>query len=284
MVDLRLILLNVGFSELNGNWNWRNIRSPFARIYFVTNGKAHTYFNKNMYVLNPGNLYLIPPLTSHNDECTGLFSHYYIHFYEKTDNKESIFEKFDFPVEIVADSLDILLIERLLKINPDRHLKDTDPKMYDNAASFFKYIADNNKIPTYFMLEIHSILCRLVSRFMKGAKQKSRYGDIRINKCLQYIHENLDKNITVSQLANISCVTGDYFCRIFKKQTNYTPIKYINLKKIEKAQLLLLTTNMPIIDVAMKLSIDNFSYFNRLFRKYTNISPGKYRKFITQSL
>ncbi|MDR1502748.1 MAG: AraC family transcriptional regulator [Prevotella sp.] len=229
--NLKLILLNIGISKLNDNWNWKNIRSPFARIYFVTNGQAHIYFNKKMYVLKPGNLYLIPPLTLHSDECLSFFTHYYIHFYEKTDNKKSIFEKLDFPVEIVADSLDMLLVERLLKINPDRYLKNTDPKTYDNVASFSQYIVDNNKIPTYSILETHSILCRLVSRFMKGAIQKSGYGDTRINKCLQYIHENPDKNITVSQLANISCITEDYFCRIFKKQTNYTPVKYINLKK-----------------------------------------------------
>lgn len=273
----KLILLNIGFSELNENWNWKNIRSPFARIYFITNGEACTHINKKKHVLKPGNLYLIPPLTLHDDECSGFFTHYYIHFYEKADNKESIFEKLDFPVEIAADSLDLLLIERLLKINPDRHLIHTDPKIYDNITSFSRYTADNNKIPAYSILETQSILCRLLSRFMERAKLRSGYGDTRINKCLRYIHENPHKNITVSQLADISCVTEDYLSRIFKKQTNYTPIKYINLKKIEKAQILLLTTDMPIIDIAIQLSIENISYFNRLFKQYAHISPSKYR-------
>lgn len=102
--------------------------------------------------------------------------------------------------------------------------------------------------------------------------------DERVNKCLQYIHENVDKNITISDLADIACITEDHFIRIFKKEVNCTPIKYINLKKLEKAQLLLLTTDMPIKDIAFELSADNISYFNRSFKNHTGKTPGQYRE------
>jgi len=279
-----LILLNVGFSELNANWNWKNINSPFARIYYVTGGEAKTYIGEKIYALRPERLYLTPPFTLHDDECDGFFSLFYIHFYEKTYNKESIFDKLDFPVEIETNELDPLLISRLFYINPDRHLKHIDPGMYDNMPTFSQYIAANNLLPSYSILETQGILCQLVARFLESAKIKSRYEDVRIDKCLQYIHENTDKNISLSTLADISCLTEDHLIRIFKKEMHLTPIKYINQKKIEKAQLLLLTSDMSIADIALELSIDNISYFNRLFKQYTNVTPSRYRSQYNNSI
>lgn len=275
--NLNLVLLNVGYSELNANWNWQNINSPFARIYYVTGGEAKTYIDGKGYALTPGNLYLTPPFAPHDDESDSLFSLYYIHFYEKAYNKESIFDKLDFPVEIKGSALNSLLIERLLHINPGRHLQHIDPKVYDNTPTFSQYIAESNRMPIHSLLETQGILHQLMSGFLEYAKLKSRYEDERINKCLQYIHQNMDKDVVLSQLADVACITEDHLIRIFKKETGYTPIKYINLKKIEKAQLLLLTTDISIADIAMELSIDNISYFNRLFKQYTNQTPSQYR-------
>jgi AraC-like DNA-binding protein len=46
---------------------------------------------------------------------------------------------------------------------------------------------------------------------------------------------------------------------------------------MEKAQLLLLTTDMSVTDIAMDLSTDSIPYFYRLFKQYTGSTPGEYR-------
>lgn len=275
--NLNFILLNVGFSEPNESWNWKGIHSPFARIYYVTKGNAKTYINNKVYELKPHHLYLTPPFTLHDDECDDRFSLYYIHFYEKAIKKESIFDTYDFPVEMPTGKLQQLLIERLLEINPDRHLQFIDPKLYDNMPTFSRYVADNRKMPAYSVIETQGILHQLISGFFENANTKPGYIDVRISKCLRYIHENTEEDISVSFLANLSCISEDHLIRVFKKEMNCTPLKYINIKKIEKAQLLLITTDMPIRDVAMELSIDNASYFNRIFKKYTGKTPMEYR-------
>lgn len=81
-------------------------------------------------------------------------------------------------------------------------------------------------------------------------------------------------------MANIACISEDHFTRLFKKAMNYTPVRYINLKKIEKAQLLLLTTEMSIRDIAFDLSVDNISYFNRIFKEYTETTPSNYKEIL----
>jgi len=271
-------LLNIGYSELNANWNWKSVYSPFARIYYVAEGEATTYINGKMFPLKPKHLYLTPPFTMHDDECDSAFSLYYIHFYEEASNKESIFDIYEFPIEVEANSLDIMLTQRLLEINPNRHLKHYDPQLYDNPLTFSQYVADNNKTPLHSRFETQGILYQLISRFFVSSKTKSDDKDVRIINTLKYIHENTDKNITLSQLADIACITEDHLIRIFKKEMECTPLKYVNIKKIEKAQLLLLTTDMPIKDVAMELSLDNISYFNRVFKHHIGKTPTEYRE------
>lgn len=273
-----LILLNVGFSEPDERWNWKAIRSPFARIYFVVEGTARTYINNQVYELSPGHLYLTPPFTLHDDESEGRFALYYIHFYEKTENKQSIFDTCDFPVEVSADDLHLPLIRRLHDINPDRHLQYIDPELYDNMPTLSRYIARNRAMPVYSMIETQGILHQLISSFFRNAQMKSGFIDKRVNKCLQYIHENTGKDISVSSLADISCISEDHLIRIFKKEMNCTPLKYIINKKMEKAQLLLITTDMSVRDVALELSMDNASYFNRIFKRSTGKTPREYRE------
>lgn len=276
--NLSFILLNVGYSELNANWNWKNVHSPFARIYYVKEGRAKIKIGGKAYILEPDCLYLTPPFTLHNNECDSYFSLYYIHFYEKVLNKESIFDKYDFPIEVKASLLDLLLTQRLLDINPDRHLHHFDPQLYDNPPIFSQYIANSNKMSLHSSIETQGILYILMAKFLELIRMKSNNKDSRINNCLLYIHENIDKDISIDQLANIACITEDHFIRLFKKEMNCTPTKYINLKKIEKAQLLLLTTNMSIRNIAFDLSIDNISYFNRIFKQYTGKTPTQYRE------
>jgi AraC-like DNA-binding protein len=277
-MDTDFILLNIGYSELNANWNWKEIYSPFARLYYVKAGEARTCIRNKVYPLEPGCLYLTPPFSLHNDECDGYFSLYYIHFYENATGKESIFDKYEFPVRIEASALDLQLIERLHVLNPGRYLVNIDPKTYDNPPAFSRYMADNNKLPYHVLLETQCILSILMARFVEFRLRKSIDKDMRINKSLQYIHEHTDREISINDLSEIACVSNDHFIRLFKKETGQTPLQYINNKKIEKAQLLLLTTPSSIRNIALDLSLDNISYFNKLFKQHTGKTPLEYRK------
>ena len=273
-----LILLNIGYSELNGDWNWKDVYSPFARIYYVDKGSARTYIKDKTHILEPGYFYLTPPFTLHNDECDSCFSLYYIHFYENMIREESIFDKYDFPVKIKANRLDELLVKRLHEINPGRHLEQIDPKIYDTQPNFSEFTAINKKIPFEVFTENQGLLSILMSRFLAHRENKSNDRDERISKSLKYIHTKIYKDISINDLADFSCVSEDHFIRLFKKEIGSTPVKYINAKKIEKAQLLLLTSDLSIRSIAMELAMDNVSYFNKIFKQYTGKTPLEYRK------
>jgi len=63
---------------------------------------------------------------------------------------------------------------------------------------------------------------------------------------------------------------------------NDTPVKYMNQKKIEKAQLMMLIDNSSIQELSFKLGFENISYFNRLFKKMTGETPTSYKRRIAK--
>ena len=276
--NMQLILLNAGESAHNGDWNWKDISSPFTRLFYVKEGRAKVNFPDGARELKPNCLYLIPPFTPHSYECEGYFSHYYIHIYEKQSLMTNVLEDMNFPFEIEANSSDLPLIERLMEINRGRELKQFDPQTYDNPPTLLHDIATEANQPEYAVLETKGILLQLLSRFVRYATYKYEVSDERIMKVLKYIRKNMDKVIKISDLSNRASLSNDHFIRLFKTTMNCTPIEYVNQKKIEKAQLMLLLKNGQVKDIAYGLSFENISYFNYLFKKLTRYTPRQYRK------
>ncbi|WP_243349739.1 AraC family transcriptional regulator [Parabacteroides sp. FAFU027] len=280
--DFNMILLNVGFARHFADWNWDNINSPFFRLYLVNEGNAELNISGKKYRLTPGHLYLIPPFTTHSDHCDGEFSLYYVHVYEDLTKNISWFDQMQFPVETSSHPLDATLIQRLLDINPGRELKRYDPDSYNDSDNLYQSIAENRHQSLHAQLETDGIIRQLLARFFTTAIPLNLSQDSRIIKTLRFIRENIDQKITVRQLASICCLSEDHFIRLFRQELRQTPIDYINRKKIEKAQLLMVVKNQTMKDIAYTLSFENVSYFNRLFKKMVGKTPSEYRKSFGQ--
>ena len=277
IVQLHLLILNVGLAIHNADWNWRNVNSPFTRLYYVTEGAARILLPTGIQELKPDHLYLVPSFTTHSYLCDTHFVHYYLHIYEDHQSESSILEDFSFPTEIPAGDLELPLIKRLCGINPTMQLPQSDPTSYDNNPTLIKNIIKNKQRTFCDKVESRGIVYQLMARFLKDAQPKTEINDDRIQKVLSYIRKNIYKTIDIDSLAAISCLSKDHFIRLFKKEINNTPLQYINQKKIEKAQLILITDSMPVKNISYLLAYEDHSYFNRLFKKLTGVTPQQYR-------
>lgn len=275
--QLHLLVLNVGLAIHNADWNWQNISSPFTRLYYVTEGSAYIQLPTGKQELKPHHLYLIPAFTTHSYVCHSHFVHYYLHIYEDHQSESSILEDWNFPIEITAGEFELLLIKRLCSINPTMQLSQSDPTSYDNDPTLIQNIIKNKQRTFSDKVESRGIVYQLIARFLKEGKPKIELNDNRIRKVLSFIRKNIYKPMNIDTLAEISCLSKDHFIRLFHKEIGITPLQYINQKKIERAQLILITENIPVKNIAYLLSYEDHSYFNRLFKKTTGVAPQQYR-------
>lgn len=98
-----------------------------------------------------------------------------------------------------------------------------------------------------------------------------------IEKIRKYVLEHLDGEIGRDEIAAYVNLSPDYMSKIFKNITRKTLSQYIVDERMEKAVLLMRTTNLNISQIAMQVGCDNFSYFTKLFKKYTGKTPREYR-------
>lgn len=271
-----LLVLNVGYSRRNADWNWANIRSPFARLYCVTAGHAQIRMESGMYNLTPGHLYLIPSFVLNSDFCDSQFEHYYLHIYEDDICEGSLFEDFSFPVELASTEEDVRLFGRLCDINPEMSLADADPSSYDNSPSLIRTIEKSRSSAYGDFLETRGLVDILISRFMREASPKPAYDD-RIRKSISYIRRHLDSNVSISELAQMCSMSEEYYIRFFRHELGESPHSYILSRKIERAQLLLTVAQLPVKSIALSLGFADCSYFSRLFRNRTGMTPQQYR-------
>jgi AraC family transcriptional regulator len=99
----------------------------------------------------------------------------------------------------------------------------------------------------------------------------------KLREVVSYIHENLDQNLTLAQLAGVVYMSPHYFSTVFKEATGLTPCQYVTKCRIDKAKQLLIKPELTIVEICQQVGFQNQSHFTRVFRKYTNTTPKVYR-------
>ncbi len=277
---LSLQMLYAGYHMAGKEWCYKNVISPFSRMYLIDEGEAAVYMNKKKYYISAGELFIIPKFTFHMYECDNFMNHYYICFFDQLIGGQSLFDNTQIHYQLPANEMDRMLMLRFIELNPNCAIQNPDPKAYDNIPDI--YTINQNKVNYNLSQEIESngILLQLFSRFLGNTQlleSKSRNQYERLTDIFSYIDNHLYQNIHVSDLAEQMCLSSDHFTRIFKQVSGMSPIQYIQAKRIERAQTLLLASRLSIKEIAETVGIPNLSQFSKLFTKETGHSPREYR-------
>lgn len=272
----QLLALNVGHATHNADWNFKDVCSPFTRLYYVTAGTASLRLPSGTYTLTPGNMYIVPAFMHHTDICSDRFDHYYIHIYEDSDDP-GILADLEFQVEIEGTDHDRHLFRTICEHNESLRLRTPDPRIYDNRNSLIECVRLNRERPLHERMESLGIIYQLLSKFVRLAHPRYESSDERMRKALRFIDRNLGETISLSELAGIANLSRDHFIRMFCHEVGYTPIRYITIRKMLKACLKLASTSLPVKDIAASLGYSDFSYFSRIFKQECHMTPIQYR-------
>lgn len=95
----------------------------------------------------------------------------------------------------------------------------------------------------------------------------------RMNNAMDYIESNLAENISYDKIAQLACCSTYHFQRMFPFITGVTISEYIRRRRLTLAAFELQTTDVKVIDVAMKYGYESPDAFTRAFKELHGITP-----------
>ncbi len=99
-----------------------------------------------------------------------------------------------------------------------------------------------------------------------------------INGLTRYMQEHLSEEITLSVLAEEFHLNAQYISQLFKNEIGVGFFAYLTNIRLEKAKKLLLSTALPIADVAEQSGYGDYRVFTKVFKKAEGITPSQYRR------
>ncbi len=99
---------------------------------------------------------------------------------------------------------------------------------------------------------------------------------LKIDQAKEFIHDQSSSNLSLKEIA-ASCFTSPfYFSRVFKKETGYSPYKYLMHLRIAKAKQILKKSSVT--STAFEVGYNSLENFSYAFKKIVGLSPLHYQK------
>lgn len=99
-----------------------------------------------------------------------------------------------------------------------------------------------------------------------------------LNQVIDYIHEHLEKNLSLAELAGVVQLSSYHFAHLFKQSTGSSPHRYHIQCRIERTKQLLVK-GLGIADVAQAVGFASQGHLNYHFKRLVGTTP---RKFLHQ--
>lgn len=213
---------------------------------------------------------------------------------------------------IVSVEQAILMIETC---KPDLVLIDINLKKNRDGVSLGNYLLNKGGIPYVYVsaitdnftlervkesrphgfivkpfkkIDVTTTVALVLNNFELAEHEASRigatgYSDGEIPYFLKdivdYVEENIDRKISIAELALRSRWKEQHFIRIFTNYIGETPYQYILRKKICKAKTLISDTTLTFSEVSFELGFQSYGNFCNAFKKITGETPNSFRKF-----
>ena len=101
---------------------------------------------------------------------------------------------------------------------------------------------------------------------------------IRMNRIIDFVIRNFNREILLSEAADLANMAENSFSRYFSQRTRKSFTSFVNEVRLNHASKLLIETDKSVTDIGLESGFNNLSNFNRQFRKLYNKNPLMFRK------
>jgi AraC-like DNA-binding protein len=219
--------------------------------------------------------------------CSKTFDVYFVHFNSRVAGGLELFNLLDCRYQAQASQREYDMFQRIVELNPNAGLRDYDAHKPPEqiVKPHREIVIDGGDLARH--IETDGLVRLLLVPFVQSARNLTAgrlVGLPRIAPVIRWIEKHLDQPITLQTLAARVHLNPTYFSDLFAGIMGIRPIAYINRRRMERAQALLLTTHRSIKEIAAELGFGNTAYFCRLFKQHCGQSPRPYREHHEQAL
>lgn len=86
--------------------------------------------------------------------------------------------------------------------------------------------------------------------------------------------------LTLGVLSDAVHLSPFHFTRAFRASVGSSPWQFVTARRLDRARLLLRTTDLSVEAVASAVGVGNLSHFRRIFSAHTGCTPGRYRRLV----
>lgn len=134
----------------------------------------------------------------------------------------------------------------------------------------------------YHFADFTALCSRLIDFFQTNDEASEGEKSSTVNesfvKLLQDVNQNFSTKLQLSELASRYHLNFTYCCDLFKKTTGKTFVQYVTDLRLQKAEMLLTQTDLPLDLITDKVGFSDTNYFSNVFKKRYQQTPSKYRK------
>ncbi|MFC0214581.1 AraC family transcriptional regulator [Paenibacillus chartarius] len=232
--------------------DWEIIRQEinFHDLTFIVGGKADYYVNGKKYTAEKGDLIYVPPgsIREANTYKENPMHSYAFNFWLSPSNDLHL------PFQTVTRSF--VPVEVIGYVKEFAQVWMTKQRGYEIQARGL------------FLLILHRLLS--VALLRGGSVQT----DDRIAKVRAYIAEHYMDNLNLDTVASLVGLHPVYISKLFKQDTNYSFKQFLNLIRVNNAEMMLKAGGFTVSEVAERCGYDDISYFSNVFKSVKGYSPS----------
>ncbi|MDO4170833.1 MAG: AraC family transcriptional regulator [Lachnospiraceae bacterium] len=254
-----LSFYSAGFQGCKPNHSYGPKFRSYQLIHFVLYGKGEFHINGHIFHLSKGDAFIIPAgkVCYYKADAKDPWCYIWIN-YSGINSQMYTYQ--------LMNSIDDVFIIHDLDIDKYKY------KIYE----LFKL--NHNTISRYFkcnsiLLDIMSMLFEDFNLDEKNLSHTSIADDVK-----HYLDINYPEKIKMKEIAKEFGIHPNYLTKIFHDKFDISPKNYLKKLKLEKAQSLLKTTDLPISTISDSLGFNDQLAFSRTFKKEFSVSPSEYRK------
>ncbi len=257
------------------DWHMPHVHEYFQLNYVLT-GSASMLIEGTELPMTEGDFFLLPPGTMHTqrvfcDDCMVL--KYYI--------RSSTFDRTFYRWLGESNTLTDILRNAVWKHETGNYLifrTGQDKKIRSLMISLYTELFNSD---SYCSIVSESILtelfCRLTRGYMADARSGADESGPNVGFFIKYIHENRG-TATLGGLAKEAGYSKNYLCRILMKSTGHTFLEILNAARVEAAEKLLATTDLPLSEVGARAGFTSEKQFSRVFGAFHGVTPRRFRE------